>query len=50
MSVKEIVNENATRGNVYTIHTIQVHTINTSNIIYNIYTISMREKGTDKYT
>ena len=26
MSVKEIDNDNATRGNVYAIHTAQIHT------------------------
>ena len=48
MCVKEIDNENATkakapRGNVYTIHTTQIHPT------LKPITTSMRKKGIDKY-
>ena len=48
MSVKEIANENttkakATRGNVYTIHTTQIHRTRKPT------TTEMREKMIDKY-
>ena len=52
MSLKEMDNENATkpRGNVYTIHSTQIHTNKyTEHIPRKSTTASMREKGIDKY-